>query len=318
MYNKNKVLSTSQTIIFLCFLFLFPSLVLSQVGTVTFGVGNGFGEPGSTDNPVEVNLDNQDDRATGLQFDICRNNDLTLSACQTTVRTTGIICSTQDLGNACDRMLLYSFSGDFIELGTGPILTLTYDVAPGSPQGTCHDLTPVNVIITSCVDDGVAGCTVGPPFENVAVGNGEFCFLFVDSDDDGIPDDGDNSGTAGDNPCTGGQTAGCDDNCLGTYNPNQEDTYPPQGNGIGDACDCECDFDCDGNVDADDVETFLVDFGRFQFNNPCANDDPCNGDCECDTDVDADDIDKLLEDFGRFQFNNPCPACEVGDWCVYP
>jgi hypothetical protein len=118
-----------------------------------------------------------------------------------------------------------------------------------------------------------------------------------DSDEDGIPD---------------GQ-----DNCPATPNPGQEDTSPPQGNNIGDACDCESDFDCDGDVDADDVAAFLTDFGRFQFNNPCANDNPCNGDFECDGDVDAVDVEKYLEDFGRFQFNNPCPSCTVGAWCSY-
>jgi hypothetical protein len=108
------------------------------------------------------------------------------------------------------------------------------------------------------------------------------------------------------------------DNCPDTHNPLQEDTYPPQGNGIGDACDCECDFDCDGDVDADDVEAFLADFGRAALNNPCANGNSCNGDCECDTDVDADDVEKFLEDFARAALNNPCPACAVGNWCVYP
>jgi hypothetical protein len=119
----------------------------------------------------------------------------------------------------------------------------------------------------------------------------------VDSDDDGLPDD--------------------QDNCPNTPNPGQEDTSPPQGNDIGDACDCECDFDCDTDVDADDVETFLADFGRFEFNNPCVNENQCNGDFSCDGDVDAVDVEKFLEDFGRFQFNNPCPSCVVGDWCVY-
>ncbi|GAG70046.1 unnamed protein product, partial [marine sediment metagenome] len=107
------------------------------------------------------------------------------------------------------------------------------------------------------------------------------------------------------------------DNCPSDYNPSQEDNYPPQGNGIGDVCDCECNFDCDSDVDADDVATFIADFGRFEFNNPCANDDHCNGDCECDGDVDSVDVEKFMEDFGRNHFNNPCPTCEVGDWCVY-
>jgi len=212
------------------------------------------------------------------------------------------------------------------------------------------------------------------------------CGVPGDSDYDGICDDGDDNGTPGDNPCTGGETVGCDDNCLGVsnphqedtdsdsvgdacdncpddsnpvqedfdgdvigdvcdectdtdydgfgnpgfptntcgedncpndYNPDQEDTYPPQGNGIGDACDCESNFNCDGNVDADDATAFITDFGRHPFCCPCTNENPCNGDFNCDNMVAADDVAKFLEDFGRNQFNNPCPACEVGDWCVY-
>ena len=45
------------------------------------------------------------------------------------------------------------------------------------------------------------------------------------------------------------ETPDDEDNCFEIYNPDQEDTYPPGGNGIGDACECEGDFDCDGNVD---------------------------------------------------------------------
>jgi hypothetical protein len=109
------------------------------------------------------------------------------------------------------------------------------------------------------------------------------------------------------------------DNCPEDYNPLQEDTYPPKGNGIGDACDCEADFNCDGNVDATDVTGFLTDFGRSTFFNPCRNGDPCNGDFNCDVNVDAADVTLFLTDFGRSQFNNPCPPCVVGDWCdPYP
>jgi hypothetical protein len=107
------------------------------------------------------------------------------------------------------------------------------------------------------------------------------------------------------------------DNCPNDYNPFQEDTFPPQGNGIGDACDCEADFNCDGNVDAVDVGSFLDHFGRNAFFNPCINENPCHGDFLCDTDVDATDVNNFLEDFGRSQFFNPCPACVQGDWCNY-
>jgi hypothetical protein len=80
---------------------------------------------------------------------------------------------------------------------------------------------------------------------------------------------------------------------------------------------CEGDFNCDGNVDATDVTSFLGDFGRNQFINPCTNGSPCNGDFNCDSNVDAADVTKFLEDFGRNQFNNPCPVCVVGNWCSY-
>ena len=44
-----------------------------------------------------------------------------------------------------------------------------------------------------------------------------------------------------DNPCTGGQTSNCDDNCADPYNPDQADSNPDQadanGNSVGAACD---------------------------------------------------------------------------------
>ena len=174
---------------------------------------------------------------------------------------------------------------------------------PGSPGNTpietvncqdCHHITtcPWQDFHTSnqTYQDNVTGFTCAQCHPQCAQPPG-------DADDDGIPDD--------------------QDNCPDTPNPNQEDTYPPQGNGIGDACDCEGDFNCDGNVDAGDVSPFLADFGRSLFFNRCTNAVPCNGDSNCDGNVDAPDVDKFLEDFGRGQFSNPCPNCGVGNWCVY-
>ena len=107
------------------------------------------------------------------------------------------------------------------------------------------------------------------------------------------------------------------DNCPTDFNPNQLDSYPPQGNNIGDACDCECDFTCDGDVDSFDVTTFLADFGRGNYDRPCTNAEPCNGDASCDGDVDSFDVTVFLTDFGRGQYDRPCPPCVPGTWCSY-
>ena len=62
---------------------------------------------------------------------------------------------------------------------------------------------------------------------------------FPDRDGDQIADDADFSGIAGDSPCTGGATSGCDDNCAGLQNAGQADTGGPGGSdGQGDGCQC--------------------------------------------------------------------------------
>ena len=109
-----------------------------------------------------------------------------------------------------------------------------------------------------------------------------------------------------------------EDNCDSVNNPDQQDSYPPQGNGIGDACDCQSDFSCDRDVDGSDATTFKLYFGRNLLYYPCDQINPCNGDFSCDGDVDGSDAAFFKQDFGRSQFSNPCPKCESGvAWCTY-
>jgi hypothetical protein len=77
-----------------------------------------------------------------------------------------------------------------------------------------------------------------------------------DRDGDGVADDGDRSGVIGDNPCTGGATENCDDNCPTQPDPAQTDTggiLNAGPDGIGDACQCG-DADDDGVLTAGDVD----------------------------------------------------------------
>jgi hypothetical protein len=109
-----------------------------------------------------------------------------------------------------------------------------------------------------------------------------------------------------------------EDNCPLLENLYQEDTYPPDGNGIGDACDCEGNFDCDQDCDGSDAATFKTDFGRSPFFQECTDENPCNGDFDCDGDSDGTDAAKFKEDFGRSPFFIPCPICTQGEaWCIY-
>ncbi len=108
-------------------------------------------------------------------------------------------------------------------------------------------------------------------------------FAQVDTDNDGILDDGDLSSVVGDNNCTGGETENCDDNCLLQGNSNQEDS---DSDGFGDICDECCDNpgDANGNgvvsiLDITDLIAYLYKGGPIQLI-PCLDEADPNGDCK--------------------------------------
>jgi len=160
----------------------------------------------------------------------------------------------------------------------------------GAGATTCPEIpTQCPVVPTVCAAQVPTVCPVDPTY----------CPL-SDADADGVPD--------------------CSDNCPNTYNPGQEDSYPPGGNGCGDACECEGNFDDDYDQDGTDASTFKKDFGRSKISGyPCTSALPCNGDFECDTDVDGTNASAFKTDFGRSKISgNPCPICPTNPWCVYP
>ena len=113
----------------------------------------------------------------------------------------------------------------------------------------------------------------------------------ADPDADLVSSDSDSSGTPGDNPCTGGQTVSCDDNCPDDTNADQLDT---DGDLMGDACDP----DDDGDGDPDETDCAPLDETVHD-----GADETCDGvDNDCDGltdegfDPDGDGVVDCLDD----------------------
>jgi hypothetical protein len=102
--------------------------------------------------------------------------------------------------------------------------------------------------------------------ETMATGCGRRRALPGDRDGDGIGDDGDESGVAGDYRCAGGVKVACDDNCPGARTPRQLDADDDR---IGDVCDLDRDGDgipndgdnCPGAANADQADADFDEVG---------------------------------------------------------
>ena len=123
-------------------------------------------------------------------------------------------------------------------------------------------------------------------------------FNSCDTDNDGILDDGDGNGISGDNPCIGGNTATCDDNCIDTPNTDQADM---DSDGIGNLCDnCsqtlnpgqqDTDNDGYGNIcDADLDNDGVVGFNDYNLFGNAWGTDNTKPDWNPDADFDSDGV----------------------------
>ena len=179
MINKRTRGFLLMQLVVLCFLAL--SLSLVHAADVTLTVGDASGSPGSSENPVAVSLENQDDRVRGLQVDVCDVDDyLTCTMiCETTDRTADFACVAEEITNppdnpsyGCCRAILYGLENPppLIGVGQGSIFTIKYTISSSAPGGACIDLNPEGVQVA---DEN------GDPFpsDDVVSEPGEFCFV---------------------------------------------------------------------------------------------------------------------------------------------
>jgi hypothetical protein len=127
-------------------------------------VGNGSAPSGSENTSVDVTMDNVDP-VKGIQMDICDDgNYLTCTGCETAARASDFTCATNERENGCVSIVLISLEGDLIDVGTGPLFSLSYDVADGAPS-ECISLAPTE---TKVSDENTSPL-------NATTEEGEFC-----------------------------------------------------------------------------------------------------------------------------------------------
>ncbi len=121
-----------------------------------------------------------------------------------------------------------------------------------------------------------------------------------DDDEDGIYSDGDGDGSPGSNPCTGGNTTDCDDNCPDTPNSDQADS---NSDGTGDSCE---------DTDDDDIYDDGDNSGEVG-DNPCTGGNTENCDDNCldtpNSDQTDDDSNSVGDDCESTSEEDEVTAC---------
>ena len=175
IYKKMKI-TLIRLMVDVCVLFL--SLSVSHAADVTLTVGDGSGSPGSSDNSVEVSLDNPNDTVSGIQINICDVDNYLVcdEECDTTDRTTDFSCVVNEITDTaedsygCCRVIMTTLSGGGLEVGTGPVFNVKYDISSSAPEGECRDLNPEDVSV-------VGGSGEDKQPLDVTSEAGEFCFI---------------------------------------------------------------------------------------------------------------------------------------------
>jgi hypothetical protein len=134
---------------------------------VTLSIGSGSGSPGSTNNIVEITIDNPAQAIKGIQADICdEGNYLQGVACEPVGSASEFTCAHNELADGCFRIMLLSLTGNVIPEDAGHIINVSYNVSVSAPEGRCANLTAKEVKVSN--EEKTSLIT--------AMENGSFCF----------------------------------------------------------------------------------------------------------------------------------------------
>ncbi len=198
------------------------------------------GDACDTDDDGDGILDDGDGR--GIIGDHYCSETLTVGCddnCRTTANIDQVDSDGNGIGDVCENCLDPDFDTICNPADNCPLNANTNQLNNEEYINAIFNSNPL-VPYDSQIGDEIIEPT--PPKQIILDTQGDVCD--PDDDNDGILDDGDGSGTIGDNKCISQtSTAGCDDNCQ--YMPNtQKDT---DHDGFGDKCDKDDDGDdfCD-------------------------------------------------------------------------
>ncbi len=121
----------------------------TPIETVTLKVENAEGISGSVNVPVKISLENTVN-VKGVEFILRDNPDKIQLGTQTPeadpTRASGFTVSANELGDGSIKVVIFSTSAQYIAPGTGPILTIYYNVSPG-----IYVTTILNMELLNCL-----------------------------------------------------------------------------------------------------------------------------------------------------------------------